>query len=164
MILRRLYILPIFLLLLSCADGNRYFEENQDLKNAEWFKSEAPRFEFEIVDTSASYHLFYNVRNTLDYPYYNLYLQYTVSDTIQELKSEQNELYLFDPGSGKPSGGGGLFGLSSFGDVYDHQYPFLIAYKFPHPGTYTIDLRQYMRNEDPLKEIMSIGIRIEKLK
>ena len=157
------FLLCLFVLA-SCTDEKRYFEENSDLKNIEWFKDDVKSFSFTIDDTISSYHLFYNVRNTLNYPYYNLYLQYQLADTNGVVRNEQNELYLFDPSTGKPSGDGGIFGSGSFGDVFDHQYPFLTNFKFPHAGTYELELQQYMRNEDPLHEIMSIGLRIEKAK
>ena len=157
-----LIFFSLLLIFVSCTDEKRFFEENNDIKKAEWFKKDAPIFTFEIEDTSAAYHLFYNVRNTLDYPYYNLYLQYQLSDSSAVISNEQNELYLFDPSTGEPSGDGGFFGTGSFGDIYDHTYPFKINHKFPHPGTYKLSIQQYMRNEDPLNEIMSVGLRIEK--
>ena len=159
-----LFTLILSVALSSCGDSKRFFEANKDIATANWYQDSVITYEFEIEDTSTSYHLYYNIRNSLDYPYYNLYVQYQLSDSVRVIKSEQNEVYLFDPRTGEPSGDGGFFGSGSFGDVFDHQYPFLINNKFPHPGTYKINVQQYMRNEDPLKEIMSVGLRIEKAK
>ena len=41
------------------------------------------------------------------------------------------------------------------------RFPCKVGYKFPVPGVYRFKIKQYMRNEDPLKEILAVGIRVE---
>ena len=62
---------------------------------------------------------------------------------------------LFDPKTGEPFGNG-------LGDVFDHQFLLLENYKFERPGPYNFKLQQYMRM-DSLPEVLSAGIRVEKV-
>lgn len=59
-----------------------------------------------------------------------------------------------DPKTGEPQGKG-------MGDIYDNQILSLSSVKFPQKGEYIFSIQQYMR-QDPLPDIMSIGIRVEK--
>lgn len=159
-----LLLICLSIFFFSCNDGDRLYEQNTDVPESNWFKDSVIVFEFEIQDTSVYYHLFYNVRNTLNYKYCNLYMQYKLSFEDELISSNQHEMYLFDKTTGKPMGSGGLFGSGSLGDVYDHRYPCLTKFKFPKTGTYRFEVLQYMRDEDPLGEILSVGLRIEKSK
>ncbi len=59
-----------------------------------------------------------------------------------------------DPKTGKPNGSG-------LGDLFDHKFLIKRNYRFPKPGKYTMQIRQYMR-QDPLLNILSVGITVEK--
>jgi gliding motility-associated lipoprotein GldH len=139
---------------ISSCDSKRVFEENKDLKNTNWYIDSVQTFSFKIEEVNKPYNVVLNLRNSSSYPYYNLFLRYYLTDsTKRELKSQQLELLLMDPITGEPTGGG-------LGDICSHGFPLLKKYSFPHPGTYTIRLKQYMR-QDPLPNIHSVGIRLE---
>jgi gliding motility-associated lipoprotein GldH len=70
------------------------------------------------------------------------------------VEARLQELTLLDPKTGKPLGKG-------LGDIFDHQIVALPNYRFQKSGTYTIKLKQYMR-QDPLPDVMSVGVRVEK--
>jgi gliding motility-associated lipoprotein GldH len=84
-----------------------------------------------------------------------LYVTYYLLDEQgKQLSARLQELILMDATTGKPLGDG-------LGDIFDHQIVSLQNYKFNKRGKYTFKIKQYMR-QDPLPDIMSIGIRVEK--
>lgn len=142
------------LLVLSACDPSRVYEQNVELPDNNWTVDNAPVFKFAIEDTTKRYNVYFNVRYSLSYDYYNLYLrhQLTAPDST-ELSSKLHELHLMDAKTGKPAGKGSS-------DTYDLQALALKDVAFPQAGTYTLRLTQYMRR-DPLPNIQAIGIRVE---
>lgn len=147
-------ILWIAWLTLGC-DTNAVYKEYTDIEEGKWYIKNAPSFTFEIKDASVPYNIYYNLRNSLSYGYYNLYLTRYLRDAGgRELESRLDELLLMDPKTGKPNGDG-------LGDLFDHKFLMKRNYRFPKPGQYTMQIRQYMR-QDPLLNILSVGITVEK--
>lgn len=138
----------------SCSDQT-VFKANVDFPDNKWYIKSTPSFSFEIDDPSAAYNLYYNVRNGLSYPYYNLYVTRYLYDANGKLiSSKLDELLLADAASGRPLGSG-------LGDIFDHKILALKQYKFPQKGKYTFKIAQYMR-QNPLPEVVSVGLSIEK--
>lgn len=145
------------LLLLFGCDRNRLFEENKDFPNSAWLQQENPTFEFRIRDLGKSYNLFCNVRNSSDYPYARLFINYSVKDSAGTvLAKDLVSVFLFDAKTGKP------FGKSGVGDVYDHRLPLLTNHTFRYTGRYTVELEQQMR-QDTLRGINAVGFRLEEV-
>ena len=150
--MRYLLFSALLALIVSC-DSESIFEENRDMESASWPEVEVQSFQFEIPDRNDKYDLFVNLRNTLSYPYSNIYIRYWIKFENGDLVEEQLVNFdLFD-NTGKPMGSG-------LGDIFDHQLPLLTQYSFEEPGEYTIDLRQYMR-QDTLDHVLSVGFRVE---
>jgi gliding motility-associated lipoprotein GldH len=142
-------------LLWSC-DGNRIFENNLEFSDRTWKVIEEPRFEFAVRDTSAKYNLYYNVRNSLDYPYARIFVTWHLYDsTGKELVKKLVFNDLFDEKTGRPLGESGL------GDLYDHRFPILQKYSFSHGGKYSVKLDQFNR-QDTLQGVIAVGVRLEK--
>jgi len=149
-----LFLGLLVVLLVSSCDKTRVYEENHEMKERGWYIDSLQRFSFQINDASKPYNVFINIRNSDQYPYYNLFLRYYLTDSLgNELKSQQLELMLMDAKTGKPQGTG-------LGDIFNHQFNLLHGFRFPNSGTYTIMLKQYMR-QDPLPNIYSVGVRVE---
>ena len=141
-------------LLVSC-DEKAIYKGIDDIKDGRWYIKNAPEFTFEIEDTTVTYSVYYNIRNSLSYPYYNLYIRrYLLDSSGKVLESKQDELTLLDPKTGKPLG----YGL---GDLFDHRISMMKKYRFAKSGKYTIRLRQYMR-QNPLPEVYGVGVTVEK--
>ena len=141
------------ILLLGC-DSNRVYENFAEFKDRTWKIQEPVQFEFEIKDTQAQYNLYYEVRNSLDYPWQRIYVKYQLTDsTGTPLAQKLVGDYLFEK-SGKPLGRSGL------GDVYDHQFMVLKNYTFAKPGNYQFRLQQENR-QDTLAGVLAVGFRIE---
>lgn len=151
---RLLSVLVLVLLLFGC-DTNTVYKAYEDIEDGKWYIKNAPSFTFEIEDASMPYNIYYNLRNNLSYGYYNLYLTRYLRDANgKEIESRLDELILLDPKTGKPNGDG-------IGDLFDHKFLMKRNYRFPKPGKYTMQIRQYMR-QDPLLNIQSVGITVEK--
>lgn len=136
------------------CDNTRIYEQNIDIHEKTWNIDSVPGFSFNIDNTETSYNLYYNIRNTRAYPYRNLYLRYSIEDSLgQKISSGLHNVDLFDPKTGKPYGSG-------LGDLYDHQVLALENFQFKDPGLYHFTIQQYMRMEN-LPEIVSVGLRVE---
>lgn len=145
----------LMIILLAGCDTNAVYKQYADIEAGKWYIKNAPSFTFEITDTTTAYNIYYTLRNTLSYGYYNLYLtRYLRDSSGKELESRLDELILMDPKTGKPNGDG-------LGDLFDHKFLMKRNYHFPKPGKYTLQIRQYMR-QDPLLHIQSVGITVEK--
>ena len=151
----RFFIVIVFAIALTGCDQSRLYEDNSDFKDRTWKLSEAPEFEFTIKDLGKRYNLYYNIRNSLDYPYARLFVQYTLQDsTGRELSKKMISEFLFDQKTGQPLGSSGL------GDVYDHRFPLLKEFEFKYQGKYKLKLEQFMR-ADTLIGILAVGARVE---
>jgi len=153
--MNRFLFLIIAAILFVCCDGNRLFEDHKDFPNRLWAATDTARFSFRITDTGRPYNLYYTVRNSIDYPYSRLFVNYVLKDSTGTTLAENlTTSYLFDAKTGEP------FGRSGLGDVYDHREALLTNHEFVQPGTYTLDLIQYMRL-DTLPGVLAIGARVE---
>jgi gliding motility-associated lipoprotein GldH len=131
------------------------YETNHDFSDRSWRVNDAPEFEFRIDDPGKRYNLYYNVRNSLDYPYSRIFITYHLQDSVgNELQSKLSTQYLFDEKTGAP------FGSSGLGDIYDHRFLLLDHYEFKLPGRYKLKLEQFNR-QDTLKGVLAIGARVE---
>lgn len=133
-----------------------HFEKNIELPNQSWSIKNELKFDFKIDDATQRYNIAYNIRNTLKYPYSNLYVTYYLEDSKGKvIATELQNISLFDEKRGKPFGSG-------LGDMFVHQLgiPTFQKYKFPAKGNYTFRLVQYMRHD--VTGIATMGIRIEK--
>jgi gliding motility-associated lipoprotein GldH len=150
------YLLLFSLVIIAgSCDSNSVYKDHEDIEDGQWYVKHEPAFTFEITDTTQTYNVYYLVRNSIAYPYYNLYVKrFLLNDKNKIVNEALNELILMDEKSGKPLGDG-------LGDLFDHKIMALKSYRFPGKGKYTFKVRQYMR-QDPLPEILSMGVSVEK--
>lgn len=156
--MRKSILASYFLLLtLFSCDTTRLYEENRDLEQTQWLYRDTVTFEFRVRDLGKRYNLLCNVRNTSDYPYARLFINYTLKDsTGSELTKDMTSVFLFDAKTGKP------FGTSGVGDVFDHRIPLLSNHQFLFTGKYTLEFEQRMRL-DTLNGIRAVGYRLEEV-
>ncbi|MFY8035531.1 MAG: gliding motility lipoprotein GldH [Cyclobacteriaceae bacterium] len=154
--MRRSFIFVILVFLFSC-DSNRVFEDNVEFADRTWKISEPALLEFQIADVSKSYNLYLDIRNSIDYPYSRIFVNYALHDSAgAELSKKQLAEYLFDQKTGQPNGSSGL------GDIYDHQFPIASNIKFGKAGKYKARFEQFMR-KDTLQGILAVGLRVEEV-
>lgn len=152
--MRFLFFFLTAAVLLSGCDSSRVFENYVEFKERTWNIQEPVSFEFEINNTQQQYNLYYEVRNSLDYPWQRIFVQYQLTDSTGAVLS--NKLvsnYLFEK-SGEPLGRSGL------GDVYDHRFLVLPNYSFTQRGKYKFTIQQENR-QDTLAGVLAIGLRVE---
>jgi gliding motility-associated lipoprotein GldH len=139
-------------LLLACGKDYTY-EGYKTLPKKEWIVDSVASFPFKITEQTKFYTLSYTIRNTLRYPYYNIFVNYELLDASGKvLLSKQMDNNLLNPKTGEPYGTG-------LGDMYDHDFLLLENYHFPTAGDYTLKLKQQMRL-DTLPEIVAVGVKI----
>lgn len=147
-------ILTAMMIIFACGT-DRVYEENIDFQNRVWPVDSVAAFSFRINDTTVDYNLYFNIRNTADYPFHNIYVQYNLQDsTGNVLREELVNKSLFAEKSGEPLGDG-------LGDIFSHQFPLVTGYKFPNSGLYRLKMQQYMRL-DSLPGIVSLGAKVIK--
>lgn len=113
--MKQLSLVVVIALLVIGCDTKAIYKEYTDIEDEKWYIKNAPSFTFDITDASVPYNIYYNLRNTLSYGYYNLYLTRYLRDASgKEIESRLDELILMDPKTGKPNGDG-------LGDIFDHQ-------------------------------------------
>jgi len=149
--------LLFFLLVVICAcSGTNEYEEFKTFKNQNWPLDSLAVFDFAVENINDSYRIDGYIRNTLDYPYYNIYMQYELLDEEGLiLRSSLKESDLMDAKTGKPLGSGS-------GSVFDVTFPLIESYKFDKEGNYQLKLRQYMRL-DTLFGIQAVGFKLAKV-
>ena len=154
--MRLFLVLIVFAAVLTGCDTSRVFEDNKDFAKRAWILNDTVNFEFTIDDTTSTYNLLCNIRNSVDYPYSRIFVNYSLEDsTHRVLSTKLVSDYLFDVKTGEPNGNSGL------GDIYDHRFPLVQSGKFK-AGKYFVRLQQYMRT-DTLHGVLAAGVRVEKV-
>ncbi len=139
--------------LLAACGKEATFEGYKNLPNKTWRIDSTVVFAFNIAEHRKLYDLYYNVRNTISYPYYNLYTQVELVDASGKvLWNKLLDTNLLDAKTGKPYGTG-------IGDMYDHEILLLKQYQFATQGLYTLKFKHQMRN-DTLPDVMAVGVKV----
>jgi gliding motility-associated lipoprotein GldH len=135
--------------LLAACQPNYLVHEYRDFPQGYWAYDSAAVFEFSVEQAQQPYDLYYRLRNTRDYPFYNLYVRWELLDEAGSPVREQlQEVHLMHPQTGKPLGNGE--------SLYDHAVPALEQFRFEKPGRYRFRLQQYMRL-DSLPGLQAVG-------
>lgn len=147
-----LLLVPCFLYLVSCTTIDLY-EKAVTIPGHEWKSSFKPSFDFTIKDTTSPYRLFLILRHNEKYNFNNIYVNVYVKgpgqDTAQKI---QQDLVLATNEKGWLGTG--------MDDIYDHRIQ-LGPDQSLKAGDYTFTIEQIMR-EDPLENVLNVGLRIEK--
>lgn len=152
--MRIVFFAAVITMMITACDSNRVYEKNIEFEDRIWKIAAPARFEFQIADATKKYNLLMDVRNSIEYPYARLFINYDLKSDSTSLSKELISVYLFDQKTGKP------FGTSGLGDIYDHQFPVLKNYSFKKTGTYQMTFQQFMR-QDTIPGILAIGLRVE---
>ncbi|MFN2438859.1 MAG: gliding motility lipoprotein GldH [Chitinophagaceae bacterium] len=144
------------ILLLTSCDTIDLYEKVRPIPKNKWHSSYKPSFMFEIKDTASAYQLYIILRHNEKYNYNNIWLNLytkspdgTVSKAPYELPLATNEK--------------GWLG-TGMDDLYEHRIaltPLSRQFYFQKAGNYIFSLEHIMR-EDPLENVMNVGLRIEK--
>ena len=147
-----------FLLFTSCNKLN-VFEKDNTIPQYEWQYSYAPTFQFAITDTTSNYYVYMVLRHTDAYRYNNIWLKIGLQQPADSMRFGQYEFNLADDKNGWH--GTGMDDIWEVRELINNGP--LEYFTFKKQGNYKFSVAQAMR-ENPLKNVMDIGIRIEKVK
>lgn len=140
----------------SCTTIDLY-EKSVTIPGHSWKSDYKPSFTFTIKDTSSPYLLYFVLRHNDKYSFNNLYINLYAKQPGQD--SAQSVRYDLPLATNER---GWL--ASGMDDIYEHRIlltPRGQEFYFKKPGDYTFTIEQIMR-EDPLKNVLNAGLRIEK--
>ena len=153
-------ILSIVLLLastwLSSCQTIDLYEKTVAIPEHDWKSSFKPEFKFIIKDTAASYQLYIVLRHNEKYNYNNIW----VNLNTQAPGTPPQKFMLELPLASSEKGWLG----TAMDDLYEHRIAVTLdpaKFNFSKSGEYAISLEQAMR-EDPLQNVLNVGLRIEK--
>ena len=148
------YLIPLVSILFSCTTID-IFEKSVAIPGHEWKSSYRPSFEFNITDTTTTYNVFLVFRHTEKYNFNNIFINLYVKGPGMDstIKIQQDVLLATNEKGWLGTG---------MDDVYEHRST-LAARQPLKAGTYTFTIEQIMR-EDPLQEVLNVGLRLEKEK
>jgi gliding motility-associated lipoprotein GldH len=152
---RSLLILAAYCVISACTWTAGVFEKNLDFKDHAWPSLLKPEISFDITDTVSLYNIYIVIRHTDAYHFNNMYVRLTVKEPGETPgKTGDYDLQL-------ATNGKGWIG-TAMDDIYDARLLIQPETKFKKAGTYQIALEQLMR-EDPLKDVLSAGLRVERV-
>jgi gliding motility-associated lipoprotein GldH len=152
-----LFCIGCFLLLFTaCQPKLEVFEKDVTIPGQQWESSFKPQVVFQVTDTASLYNIYFVFRHTDAYNYNNIWVKATVWEPGNtQSKSGQNNLVL-------ATNNKGWLG-SARDDIYEQRVLVQPQTKFNKPGEYRFTIEQIMR-EDPLKNMLNVGVRVEKAK
>ena len=131
------------------------FEKNVSIPNHDWSSSYKPKISFEITDTLSAYNIYVVIRHTDAYRYNNIWLNVYLQVPGDSIHKQRLDLRLATDDKGWLGSG--------MDDIFEHRILIMGPRKFPQKGLYTFQPENIMR-EEPLQHVLSIGIRVEKIK
>lgn len=151
-----LIILAIASLWLSSCEKVDVFEKNASIPGHKWTYNLQPAFEFTITDTASMYNLYLVLRHTDAYRYNNIWLNIGSQSPADSTRYQRFDFQLGTDAKGWEGSG--------MDDIWEIRKSITKGpFKFNKSGNYKFSVAQVMR-ENPLPEIMSVGIRVERIK
>ncbi len=151
--MNRLITFILCIALAACGPIN-VFEKNVPIPNHEWESSFRPVITFDITDTASLYNVYVVIRHMNAYGYNNIWIRGSVQEPGDTAtKSQQYDLKLASDEQGWLGKG--------MDDIFEHRILIQERTRFRRSGEYRFTFEQIMR-EDPLQNVMNIGLRIEK--
>jgi gliding motility-associated lipoprotein GldH len=152
----RTTVLLLFAISWQACETIGAFEQNVPLPKHQWTSSYAPEFTLETKDSSAFYRVFLVLRHTSAYHFNNCWVELERKSPNDSVPAQKINVILANNQQGWLGSG--------MGDIFEHRMiltpPSGILLK---AGKHQFKLKHVMR-EDPLEEIMNVGIRLEKVK
>ena len=143
------FIFVFFLIFWGCKNNTNYLH---DFDKNSWDFRDSVTFKFNIPDSSKTKNITFFLRNTLEYPYQNIFLITTMSHKGVVVQADTAE-YLIADKYGKWLGRG-------FGENRDNYFIFNEKTRFENSGEYLITILHGMR-KNPLVGVNKIGLKIQ---
>ena len=136
--------------LTGCTD-HALLDENQPIKNSTWSNKQVREFTATVKDADIPYHVYLNIRNSMEYSFSNLSVLLRQISPDKTTKTYRVKVVMADKE--------GLWIGKGAGNLYAQQVRFLKNHHFPDTGVYTFRIEHNMRL-DPLMGITDIGLRV----
>ncbi len=149
-----LLILILSLTIFSCKKINVY-EKQVSIPDFKWSKTFVPTFQFDNSISSNQNFVFAVIRHTHNYPYNNIWVRLTATSPKDSVIVKDINIPLTTNNQNKEWAGVGM------DDIYEIRAK--LSPFSGELGNYTFKLENIMR-DNPLPEIMNVGLRIEKIK
>jgi len=146
------YYPAIALFLIFSCNSDIVFNDFQPVPDKVWDRQSEFLFHFELNEAAIPYNISLQLRNSIFYPYQNLWILFDALDQTEVIVNDTIEFLLADK-SGKWTGNGVT--------LFQNQFPLRTNYHFPDTGKYTIRIRHGMVAEQ-LHGIENVGLFIEK--
>jgi gliding motility-associated lipoprotein GldH len=132
------------------------FEKQAQIPSQQWFYNNTPQFTFHIEDTSSLYNVYVVLRHSDLYNYNNIWLRLGTKAPSDSIHFQNINLILASDSKGWEGSG-----MDDIFEVRKNISPGPLSFK--SSGDYTFSIGQIMR-ENPLRYILSVGVRVEKVK
>lgn len=130
------------------------FEKSTTIPGHQWSAGFAAEGSFAITDTSSAYNIYIVLRHTDAYNYNNIWLNLGIQHPGDSLRKQKLNLLLATEAKGWDGTG--------MNDIWEARKRINAEpVYFSKVGTYKFSITQIMR-DDPLKHVLSAGLRVEK--
>lgn len=140
---------------LNACQTKQLYEQNTIYPDHQWSSKLANEYQFTITDTNALYKIYFVIRHHNAYHYKNIWIQLNTTSPKDSVTKQSLNLNLADDEKGWLGTG--------MDDIYDQRIPISATPTRLQKGLYKFSLQHTMR-EDPLENILSTGLRVEKVK
>lgn len=144
----------LFVFLTGCQT-KELFEQVTVYPDHKWGSQQVNEYQFAITDTNAAYKVYFVIRHHNAYHYKNIWVQLNTIAPNDSVTKQSANLNLADDQKGWLGTG--------MDDIYDQRIPISADTLHFKKGIYKFKLQHTMR-EDPLDNVLSTGIRVEKIK
>ena len=152
---KTVFILLCIFFVLSGCETKQLFEQSTIYPNHNWPSKQATKYQFNVTDTAAAYKIFFVIRHHNAYHYKNIWLDLIIKSPTNAITKQVLNLNLADDAKGWLGTG--------MDDIYEQRIPMTASPIRFNKGINEIIVQHTMR-EDPLENILSTGIRVEKVK
>ena len=142
-----------FLISIAACQTIPLSEQNTIHPEHQWNSAKPEKYLFNITDTNQLYKIVFVIRHHNAYHYKNIWIELSHSSTADQSKTETFNLNLANDQKGWLGTG--------MDDIFDQRIPLYSKPVKLKYGMHTFTIKHTMR-EDPLQNILSTGIRIEK--
>lgn len=153
--MQKLFLFSILAIIFVGCQSDVLYEQNIPVNAFDWEVTDTLNYEISIDDTAEKYDLSVNIRHRDIYDYTNIYLKIQTIHPTGVVTSQVISLPLSDDA-------GKWLGKCS-GDICFNRVYLMKKIMFQHKGKYKFLINQEMR-QDHLKNILDIGLKIEKAK
>lgn len=152
--IKNLFILLFAVVFFSSCTQSDVFEKNTTIPGMKWNTNFIVTGAVNISDTLSAYNIYIVMRHTDAYNYNNIWLNTGLQAPGDSMKFQKINLTLGNDASGWEGSG--------MNDIWEVRKLISgVPKRFIRSGIYNFSIQHVMR-DDPLREVMSIGIRLEK--